>query len=48
MDGAIATSYKLFGETADIQSFNTFFAIVTTAQELDTRVWVVGKEISNL
>jgi hypothetical protein len=46
--GAIATSHKRFGEATDVKTLHTLLAIVATAQELDTRVCMVRKEIRHL
>lgn len=41
VDGSIAALDKSVGKTSDIQALHPFFAIVTTAEELDTAVRVV-------
>lgn len=48
VDGAISSFDKAVCEAADVQSVDSFFLSVSTSNEFNEGVWVVGKEVDDL
>lgn len=48
MNGSVSSSYKYFGEAANVKAPDTRFAIIAASKEFNTGVRVVGEEIGNL
>lgn len=48
MNGSVSSSYKYFGEAANVEAPDARFAIIAASKKFNTGIWVVGEEIGNL
>jgi hypothetical protein len=48
VDRAISSVYKGFRESSDVEPVNSLLFSVSSPNELDERIWMVGKEINDL
>jgi hypothetical protein len=48
VDRAISSVYKCFRESSDVEPVNSLLFSVSSPNELDERIWMVGKEINDL